>query len=75
MAFVMVLSHARQIFLRFFPDARMASFLRGHVAALVSVWVYFASDAQFDALLAPATRDAIYVARSSSGWLRSSCLA
>ena len=32
------------------------------VAALVSVWVYFALDAQFDALLAPATRDAIYVA-------------
>ena len=33
MAFVMVLSHSRQIFLRFFPDARMESFLRGHVAA------------------------------------------
>ena len=33
MAFVMVLSHARQIFLRFFPDARMENFLRGHVAA------------------------------------------
>ena len=26
MAFVMVLSHSRQIFLRFFPDARMESF-------------------------------------------------
>jgi transposase len=33
MAFVMVLSHSRQIFLRFFPDARMENFLRGHVAA------------------------------------------
>ena len=33
MAFVMVLSHSRQIFLRFFPDARMESFLHGHVAA------------------------------------------
>jgi transposase len=33
MAFVMVLSHSRQIFLRFFPDARMESFLRGHAAA------------------------------------------
>jgi transposase len=33
MAFVMVLSHSRQIFLRFFPAARMESFLRGHVAA------------------------------------------
>ena len=28
--------------------------------ALLSVWVHFASDAQFDALLAPATRDAIH---------------
>ncbi len=33
MAFVMVLSWSRQIFLRFYPDAQMASFLRGHVAA------------------------------------------
>lgn len=33
MAFVMVLSHSRQIFLRFYPDARMENFLRGHVAA------------------------------------------
>ena len=33
MAFVMVLSHSRQIFLRFFLDARMENFLRGHVGA------------------------------------------
>jgi len=33
MAFVMVLSWSRQILLRFFLDARMASFLRGHEAA------------------------------------------
>ena len=33
MAFVMVLSHSRMIFLRFFLDARMDSFLRGHVEA------------------------------------------
>ena len=33
MAFVMVLSHSRQIFLRFFPDARMENLLRGHVGA------------------------------------------
>lgn len=33
MAFVMVLSFARAIFLRFFLDARMANFLRGHEAA------------------------------------------
>jgi transposase len=36
MAFVMVLSHSRQIFLRFFPDARMENFLRGHVAAFTA---------------------------------------
>src|SRR6202051_3927670 len=33
MAFVMVLSYSRQIFLRFFLDARMENFLRGHVEA------------------------------------------
>ena len=33
MAFVMVLSYSRQIFLHFFLDARMENFLRGHVAA------------------------------------------
>src|ERR1700735_5145606 len=37
MAFVMMLSHSRQIFLRFFLDARMENFLRGHVAAF-SAW-------------------------------------
>jgi transposase len=36
MAFVMVLSHSRQIFLRFFLDARMESFLHGHVAAFTA---------------------------------------
>jgi transposase len=33
MAFVMVLSYSRRLFLRFFLDARMQSFLRGHVGA------------------------------------------
>ena len=33
MAFVMVLSYSRRIFLRFSLDAQMANFLRGHVAA------------------------------------------
>jgi transposase len=33
MAFVMVLSYSRQIFLRFCLDARMENFLRGHLAA------------------------------------------
>ncbi len=32
-AFVMVLSYSRDIFLRFYFDAKMSSFLRGHVAA------------------------------------------
>ena len=33
MAFVMVLSYSRQLFLRFYPGAAMAYFLRGHVEA------------------------------------------
>jgi len=37
MAFVMVLSYSRQIFLRFFLDARLESFLRGHAEAF-AVW-------------------------------------
>ncbi|GMQ87488.1 MAG: hypothetical protein BMS9Abin08_0692 [Gammaproteobacteria bacterium] len=37
MAFVMVLSWSRQIFLRFYLNQRMESFLRGHVAAF-EVW-------------------------------------
>src|SRR5271157_5896882 len=36
MAFVMVLSYSRQIFLRFFLDARMENFLRGHVGAFAA---------------------------------------
>ena len=36
MAFVMVLSYSRQIFLRFSLDARMENFLRGHVAAFAA---------------------------------------
>jgi transposase len=36
MAFVMVLSYSRRIFLRFFLDARMASFLRGHAEAFLA---------------------------------------
>lgn len=37
MGFVAVLSWSRQIFLRFFLDARMENFLRGHVGA-VTAW-------------------------------------
>jgi len=36
MAFLMVLSYSRQIFLRFFLDARLESFLRGHVEAFTT---------------------------------------
>jgi transposase len=36
MAFVMVLSYSRQVFLRFFADAGMENFLRGHVAAFTA---------------------------------------
>jgi transposase len=36
MAFVMVLSYSRQIFLRFFLDARMENFLRGHLGAFAA---------------------------------------
>lgn len=36
MAFVMVLSYSRRIFLRFFLDARMDSFLRGHAEAFAA---------------------------------------
>jgi transposase len=36
MAFVMVLSYSRQIFLRFFLDQRMENFLRGHTAAFAA---------------------------------------
>jgi hypothetical protein len=35
MAFVTVLSYSRRIFLRFCLDARMDSFLRGHVEAFI----------------------------------------
>lgn len=36
MAFVMVLSYSRRIFLRFFLGAKMANFLRGHEAAFTA---------------------------------------
>jgi transposase len=36
MAFVAVLSFSRQVFLRFFLDARMESFLRGHLGAFAA---------------------------------------
>ena len=49
MAFVMVLSCSRRIFLRFFLDARMENFLRGHVAAF-EAWGGVARVAFYDNL-------------------------
>ncbi|CQR35333.1 conserved hypothetical protein [Thiomonas arsenitoxydans] len=49
MGFVMVLSWSRQIFLRFFLDARMESFLLGHVAAF-EAWGGAARVALYDNL-------------------------
>ena len=49
MAFVIVLSWSRRIFLRFFLDARMESFLRGHVGAFVA-WGGLARVALYDNL-------------------------
>ena len=36
MAFVMVLSYSRRIFLRFFLDAHGATFIRGHAEAFAA---------------------------------------
>jgi transposase len=36
MAFVMVLSYSRQLFLRFYLNAAMNNFLRGHVEAFTA---------------------------------------
>ncbi len=49
MAFVMVLSWSRRIFLRFFLDARMENFLRGHVGAF-EAWGGLARVALYDNL-------------------------
>ncbi|MEO5733752.1 MAG: IS21 family transposase, partial [Rubrivivax sp.] len=48
-AFVMVLSYSRRIFLRFFLDARMDSFLRGHVEGFAA-WGGVARVALYDNL-------------------------
>jgi transposase len=49
MAFVVVLSYSRQIYLRFFLDARMENFLRGHIGAFQS-WQGLARVALYDNL-------------------------
>ena len=49
MAFVVVLSYSRQIYLRFFLDARMENFLRGHIGAF-QAWQGVARVALYDNL-------------------------
>jgi transposase len=49
MGFVAVLSYSRRLFLRFFLDARMDSFLRGHVEAF-GAWSGLARTALYDNL-------------------------
>jgi transposase len=55
MAFVMVLSYSRQIFLRFFLGAHMENFLRGHAAAF-EAWNGCARDKAMSASATPSPR-------------------
>jgi transposase len=63
MAFVMVLSWSRQVFLQFFLDARMESFLRGHIAAF-HVWNGLPRILLYDNLLCGAPHKRFYVEHS-----------
>ncbi|WP_367949111.1 IS21 family transposase [Paraburkholderia sp. NMBU_R16] len=49
MAFVMVLSYSRDLYLRFFLDARMENFLRGHIGAF-NAWCGLPSVLLYDNL-------------------------
>ena len=60
MAFVMVLSWSRQIFLRFYLNQRMESFLRGHVAAF-GTWGALPRVLLYDNLLCGAPHNKFYV--------------
>jgi len=60
MAFVMVLSWSRQIFLRFYLNQRMESFLRGHVAAFAA-WDALPRVLLYDNLLCVAPHNRFYV--------------
>jgi hypothetical protein len=62
MAFVMVLSWSRQVFLQFFLDARMESFLRGHIAAF-GAWNGLPRVLLYDNLLCGAQHNRFYVER------------
>ena len=63
MAFVMVLSWSRQVFVQFFLDARMESFLRGHIAAF-HVWNGLPRILLYDNLLCGAPHKRFYVEHS-----------
>ncbi len=60
MAFVMVLSWSRAIFLQFFLDARMESFLRGHLGAFAA-WNGLPRILLYDNLLCGAPHKRFYV--------------
>jgi transposase len=63
MAFVMVLSWSRQVFVQFFLDARMESFLRGHIAAF-QAWNGLPRILFYDNLLCGAPHKRFYVEHS-----------
>ncbi len=63
MAFVMVLSWSRQVFVKFFLDARMESFLRGHIAAF-QAWNGLPRILLYDNLLCGAPHKRFYVEHS-----------
>jgi transposase len=65
MAFVIVLSWSRQVFVKFFLDARMESFLRGHIAAFAA-WDGLPRILLYDNLLCGAPHKTLRV-RSWSG--------
>ena len=60
MAFVMVLSWSRQIFLRFYLNQRLANFLHGHVSAFES-WGGIPKVLLYDNLLCGAQHNKFYV--------------
>jgi len=62
MAFVMVLSYSRAIFLRFYPGASMGHFLRGHVEAFAELGI--ARTLLYDNLLCGAPHNKFYVESS-----------
>ena len=60
MAFVMVLSWSRQIYLQFYLNAQMENFLRGHVGAF-EAWDGLPKVLLYDNLLCGAPHNRFYV--------------